>query len=45
MSGLVFILVVAFIAIAVLDVLAQAAGVDSRPEFDDPRAPAPGIYT
>ncbi len=45
MSGLVFIFVVAFIAIAVLDVLAQAVGVDSRPEFDDPRAPAPGLYT
>jgi hypothetical protein len=45
MGGLVFILVVAFIAIAVFDVLAVTIGVDSRPEFEDPRAPAPGLYT
>jgi hypothetical protein len=45
MSGLIFILVVAFVAIAVFDVLAQTLGVDSRPEFEDPRAPAPGLYT
>jgi hypothetical protein len=27
----------------VLDLLAQTHGVDSRPGFDDPRAPVPGI--
>jgi hypothetical protein len=45
MGGLVFILTVAFIAIAAFDVLAQTFGVDSRPEFDDPRAPAQGLYS
>ena len=45
MGGLLFILLVAFVAVAVFDVLAQAFGVDSRPEFEDPRAPAPGLYT
>ena len=45
MSGLVFILVVSFLAIVVFDMLAQTFGVDSRPEFDDPRAPAHGLYT
>jgi hypothetical protein len=45
MSGLVVILVVAFVALAVFDVLAQSFGVDSRPEFEDPRAPARGLYT
>jgi hypothetical protein len=42
MSGLVIILV-AMVVIFMLDLLAQTHGVDSRPEFDDPRAPAPGI--
>jgi hypothetical protein len=42
MSGLVIFLV-AMVAIFVLDVLAQTHGVDSRPEFDDARAPACGI--
>jgi hypothetical protein len=45
MGGLVFILVVAFIALAVFDVLAVTFGVDSRHEFEDSRAPAQGIYT
>jgi hypothetical protein len=45
MSGLVFILIAAFALVAVFDLLAQAFGVDSRPEFEDPRAPAPGLYT
>jgi hypothetical protein len=44
MSGLVIFLVV-FAAIAVFDILAQTHGVDSRPDFEDPRAPASGIYT
>lgn len=42
MSGLV-IMFVAMVAVFVLDLLAQTHGVDSRPEFDDPRAPACGI--
>ena len=42
MSGLV-IMLVAMVAVFVLDLLAQTHGVDSRPEFDDPRAPARGI--
>ena len=42
MSGLV-IMLVAMVAVFVLDLLAQTHGVDSRPEFDDPRAPAGGI--
>jgi hypothetical protein len=45
MSGLVVILIVAFVAVAVFDVLAQAFGVDSRQDFEDPRAPARGLYT
>ena len=44
MSGLVLFLVI-LAAMAILDVLAQTHGVDSRPDFDDPRAPARGIYT
>ena len=39
----VIILLVATVALIVLDLLAQTFGVDSRPEFDDPRAPACGI--
>ena len=44
MSGIVIFLAV-FIAIAVFDILAQTHGVDSRPDYEDPRAPAPGLYT
>jgi hypothetical protein len=44
MGGLVVFLVV-LAMIAILDVLAQTHGVDSRPDFEDPRAPACGIYT
>jgi hypothetical protein len=42
MSGL-FIILAAFIAIAVLGYLAQTSGADSRPEFEDPTAPARGF--
>ena len=42
MSGLI-IIVAAFVAIVVLDILAQTHGVDSRPEFEDSRAPVRGI--
>ena len=42
MSGLV-IMLVAMVAVFVLDLLPQTHGVDSRPESDDPRAPARGI--
>ena len=44
MGGLIIFLII-LAAIAVLDVLAQTHGVDSRPEFEDPRAPACGLYT
>lgn len=44
MSGIVILLAV-FVAIAVFDILAQTHGVDSRPDFEDPRAPAAGLYT
>ena len=44
MSGLVILLVV-LAAIAVFGILAQTHGVDSRPEFEDPRAPARGLTT
>lgn len=39
----VIILLVATVALVVLDLLALTFGVDSRLEFDDPRAPASGI--
>ena len=39
----VIILLVATVALVVLDLLAQTFGVDSRPEFGDSRAPAGGI--
>ena len=39
----VIILFVATVALIVFDLLAQTFGVDSRPEFDDPRAPACGL--
>lgn len=42
MSGLLIILV-AMVAVLVLDLLAQTHGVDSRPDFDDPAAPARGL--
>jgi hypothetical protein len=44
MLGLI-ILLVALAAIVILDLLAQTHGVDSRPDFEDPRAPARGITT
>jgi hypothetical protein len=44
MGGLMIFLAVIAV-IAVLDLLAQTYGVDSRPGFEDPRAPAPGLYT
>jgi len=42
MGGLVL-LVAVFVAIAVFDILAQTHGVDSRPDFEDPRAPVRGL--
>ena len=42
MTGL-FIILAVLAAIVIFDLLAQTHGVDSRPEFDDPRAPARGI--
>jgi hypothetical protein len=42
MSGLI-ILLVPVVALIVVDLLAARFGVDSRPEFDDPRQPVPGI--
>lgn len=44
MSGL-FIFLAIFAVIAVIDVLAQTHGVDSRPEYEDRRAPIAGIYS
>ncbi len=44
MAGLI-ILFAALVAIIVFDILAQTHGVDSRPDFEDPRAPARGIST
>jgi hypothetical protein len=44
MSGLI-ILLVALTAIVIFDLLAQTHGVDSRPDFEDPRAPARGLTT
>jgi len=38
MSGLI-IFVIGFVVLVVFDVLAQTHGVDSRPDFEDPRAP------
>ena len=42
MMGLV-ILVIAFAAILVLELLAQTRGVDSRPDFNDPRSHSRGL--
>jgi hypothetical protein len=36
-------IVLGIIAIAVLDYLAVTYGVDTRPEFEDPRAPVRGL--
>jgi hypothetical protein len=44
MSGLV-ILVVALVGIIIFDLLAQTHGVDSRPDFNDPRSPERGLTT
>ena len=44
MTGLILLLV-ALTAIVIFDLLAQTHGVDSRPDFEDPRAPARGITT
>jgi hypothetical protein len=44
MTGLI-ILLVALTAIVIFDLVAQTHGVDSRPDFDDPRAQARGITT
>jgi hypothetical protein len=44
MTGLI-ILLVALAAIVIFDLLAQTHGVDSRPDFDDPRAPAKRLFT
>jgi hypothetical protein len=44
MDGLLFFLAV-FAFIAIVDAFAQTHGVDSRPDFEDPRAPAAGLYT
>lgn len=44
MSGLV-ILLVALTAIVIFDLLAQTHGVDSRPEFEDERAPVRSLTT
>ena len=42
MSGLV-ILVIAFVGILILELLAQTRGVDSRPDFNDPRSHTRGL--
>jgi hypothetical protein len=44
MTGLI-ILLAALTAIVIFDLLAQTHGVDSRPDFDDPRARAKGLTT
>jgi hypothetical protein len=44
MTGLI-ILLAALAAIVVFDLLAQTHGVDSRPDFEDPRAPVRGLTT
>jgi hypothetical protein len=44
MDGLI-ILIVALAATVILDLLAQAQGADSRPDFNDPRSPARGWTT
>ena len=44
MTGFI-ILLVALTAIVIFDLLAQTHGVDTRPDFDDPRAPVGGLTT
>ena len=44
MSGLI-IVIAAFLAIAIFDILAQTHGVDSRQDFEDPRSPVRGLTT
>ena len=44
MAGLIIVLA-AMVAVIVFDILAQTHGVDSRPDFEDPRAPVRGIST
>ena len=43
MGGLIIFLAI-FAALAVVDLLAQRFGVDSRSGFEDGRAPVAGIY-
>ena len=42
MSGLIL-LFAGFLAVAVIDILAQTHGVDTRPDFEDARQPVCGI--
>ncbi|MEO8273476.1 MAG: hypothetical protein ABI620_05385 [Chloroflexota bacterium] len=44
MGALIIFMAVLAVA-AIIEVFAQTHGVDSRPDFEDPRAPAHGIYT
>jgi hypothetical protein len=44
MGGLVFFLMV-FLAFGALGAFALTLGVDSRPDFEDPRAPVHGLTT
>jgi hypothetical protein len=44
MAGLIILFVV-LSAILIFDIVAQTHGVDSRPGFEDPRAPVRGIST
>jgi hypothetical protein len=44
MTGFI-ILILALTAIVIFDLLAQTHGVDTRPDFEDPRAPARGLTT
>jgi len=44
MTGLI-ILLAALTAIVIFALLAQTHGVDSRPDFEDPLAPAKGLTT
>ena len=43
MGGLTLLFFAAVIAITIFDIVAVTHGVDSRPEFEDPRAPVRGI--
>jgi hypothetical protein len=44
MAGLI-ILLAALTAIVIFDLLAQTHGVDSRPDFEDPRTPVCNLTT